>query len=377
MTARLAGKAGREVRGQRSGICKRIKPAVYFLLLTSYSLLLNAGCTEKDSMYRDSRILMDTFCAITVVSPSKERAREAIDAGFDEIRKLETLLNYFSPDSELSGINRAAGISAVRVSKETAEILAKTIGISGATGGAFDPSVAPVIKLWKFSKGTSGNAVPSDDIIKEALRHIDYRKIVINDAQEVFLPEKGMEMDLGGIAKGYAADKAVDAIRKKGISAALVAIAGDIRGYGVHPSGSGWKVGIQNPRPAEASEKPWEDVFAVLYLRDRAISTSGDYQRFFMQDGKRYHHLLDPKTGYPADSGLMSVSVIAPEGYLADSLSTAVFILGAEKGLKLLESRGLDGVMVDENKNVFITDGLKGQIEIMNNEYRIQPYDAE
>lgn len=328
-------------------------------------------------MYRESRVLMDTFCAITVVSPSKEKASEAIDAGFAEIKKLEILLNYFSPESELSVINNSAGISAVRVSNETAELIAKTINISKATGGAFDPSIAPVIRLWNFSKKTTANSVPPDGMIREALRHVDYRKIVMRDSQEVFLPEEGMEMDLGGIAKGYAADKAVDAIKRRGIRAALVAIAGDIRGYGVNPSGNGWKVGIQNPRPAAASERPWEDVFAVLHLADRAISTSGDYQRFFIQDGRRYHHLLDPASGYPADSGLISVSVIAPEGYLADSLSTAVFILGAGKGLKLLQSRGLDGVLVDKNKNIFITDGLKEKIDILNKEYRIVKWAGE
>ncbi len=352
-------------------VSNKSRLTAYCLLLNAFFLLIIAGCTKKDTMYRESRVLMDTFCAITVVSPSKEEAREAIEAGFAEIKRLEILLNYFSPDSELSAINKSAGIMAVKVSSETADILSKTLDISKVTSGAFDPSIAPVIKLWKFSKGASENAVPPGGLIKEALRLVDYTRIVMSGSQEVFLPVKGMELDLGGIAKGYAADKAVDAIRSRGISAALVAIAGDIRGYGVNPSGNGWKVGIQNPRPAGASERPWEDVFAVLYLRDRAISTSGDYQRFFMQDGKRYHHLLDPKTGYPADSGLISVSVIAPEGYLADSLSTAVFILGAEKGMKLLKSRGIEGILVDTNKNIFLTDGLKGEIEILNREYRV------
>ena len=141
-------------------------------------------------------------------------------------------------------------------------------------------------------------------------------------------------------------------------------------GFGLNISGQGWKVGIQNPRTRAGSDKPWEDIFAVLRLKDKAISTSGDYQRFFIKDGVRFHHILDPQTGYPSESGLISVSVIAPEGYLADGLSTAVFVLGAEKGMTILESMGLDGILVNNNRKVFITKNLKGKVDILNKEYQ-------
>jgi thiamine biosynthesis lipoprotein len=323
-------------------------------------------------MFKESRVLMDTFCTITVVSPSKEMAKDVIDAGFAEIKKLELLLNYFSVDSEITEINNAAGIKPIKVSDETLEIMNKTREISQATTGAFDPTIAPVVKEWKFSKDKSTSSVPSKTVVEKALRLVDFRKITIDkDASEVFLQEKGMELDLGGIAKGYAADKAVDTIRAKGIKAALVAIAGDIRGFGLNPSGQGWKVGIQNPRPSSESEKPWEDIFAVLHLKDKAISTSGDYQRFFIKDGKRYHHILDPETGFSADSGLISVSVIAPVGYLADSLSTAAFVLGAEKGMKLLESMEFDGVFVDADKKILLTKNLRRGIKLLSKKYRL------
>jgi thiamine biosynthesis lipoprotein len=130
-------------------------------------------------------------------------------------------------------------------------------------------------------------------------------------------------------------------------------------------------VGIQNPRPEAESDKPWEDIFASLGLENSAISTSGDYQRFFIRDGKRYHHILDPGTGYPAESGVISSTVIAPEGYLSDGLSTAVFILGAEKGKRFLEANGLDGVLVDKEKNIHLTKGLQDKIDVINKEYRI------
>jgi thiamine biosynthesis lipoprotein len=336
-----------------------------------FSLLFLSSCTEREKMYKESRTLMDTFCTITVISPSREEAIEAVDAGFAEIKKLETLLNYFSDQSEISTVNRAAGSMPVEVSIETLEILKKSLDISKAANGAFDPTIAPVIKQWSFSKDSSVPVIPSGKVIEHSLALVDYKKIKINaETREVYLEDKGMELDLGGITKGFAADKAVDAIKNKGVTAALVAVAGDIRGFGLNISGQGWKVGIQNPRTRAGSDKPWEDIFAVLRLKDKAISTSGDYQRFFIKDGVRFHHILDPQTGYPSESGLISVSVIAPEGYLADGISTAVFVLGAEKGLTILESMGLDGILVNNNRKVFITKNLKGKIDILNKEYQ-------
>ncbi len=340
------------------------------LLCLMVCLLLLAGCTRGDTMYKESRVLMDTFCTITLVSDSKEKAREAIEAGFAEIKKLETLLNYFSDSSEISAVNRAAGIAPVKVSSDTIEILEKTALINRLTEGAFDPTLAPVIGLWDFSKNILNHSVPLKNDILEALELVDYSLVTIDkDKSEVYLVEKGMELDLGGIAKGFGADRAIEAVRSRGIKAALVAIAGDIRGYGLSASGDAWNVGIQNPRPDAVTDKPWEDISARLELKDRAISTSGDYQRYFLVDGKRYHHILDPERGFPAESDLVSATVLAPEGYLADSLSTAVFVLGSEKGIALLESQGYDGVLIKKSKEVVLTKGLEGKVTILNHDY--------
>ncbi len=343
------------------------------LLLTACCLLFLSGCTQQERMFKESRTLMDTFCTITVVTTSEEKAREAIEAGFGEIKNLDTLLNNFEPDSEISAISKEAGIKAVHVSRETLDLMQKTMGISEVTDGAFDPTIGPVYKLWKFSGRPANPSMPPQDAIKNALKLVGFKKIKIDGTgSEIYLQEKDMELDLGGIAKGYAADRAVEAIRTKGIRAALVAIAGDIRGYGLSTTGNPWKVGIQNPRPEDPdSERPWEDIFATLYLNDSAISTAGDYQRFFIKDGKRYHHIIDPKTGYPAESDLISVSVISPEGYISDGIDTSILILGAEKGMKLLESMGIDGVLVDSQKKVFVTKNLRGKIEILHKGYKL------
>ncbi len=358
---------------QWSAICKKDTRAMYRMLLITYCVSLLFSCTTQDQMYKESRVLMDTFCTITVVSPSKEKARTAIDAGYEEIGKLDRYLNNFSPDSEISAVSREAGIKPVRVSMETMDLMQKTLGISHITNGAFDPTIAPVLKLWKFSGRPADPSLPSDDAIKNALKLVDFNKIQLTSASSaIYLKDAGMELDLGGIAKGYAADRAVEAIKAKGIKAALVAIAGDIRGYGVSAGGNAWKVGIQDPRPEHTnSDKPWEDIFASVQLKDSAISTAGDYQRFFMKDGKRYHHIIDPLTGYPSDSGLISVSVIAPEGYMADGIDTAILILGAEKGMKLLESKGIDGILVTSDKKILVTEKMKGNMEVLKKEYKM------
>ncbi len=350
---------------------KKNIPSACSLLIALCLILFLTSCTNQEEKYKESRTLMDTFCTITVAADSREKAKEAIDAGFSEIKKLDTLLNYFSDESEISAINRAAGIRPVRVSDETLEIIKKTVEISEATGGAFDPTIAPVIKHWKFSKDPSGYSIPSGKVIEEALQLVDYKKIRIDTkASEIYLEEKGMELDLGGIAKGYAADRAVNAIRAKGVKAALVAVAGDIRGYCLDPDKKGWKVGIQDPRPERESDRPWEDIFATLYLKESAISTSGDYQRFFLKNGQRYHHILDPETGFPAKSGLISVTVIAPEGYLADSLSTAIFVLGPEQGMRVLDSLGIDGILVGADKKIRSTKNIRERVDILSRKYQ-------
>ncbi len=344
-----------------------------FALCSLFLVLFLSSCTNSSQMYKESRVLMDTYCSITVVSSSREKAEEAIEAGFAEIKKLGTLINYYSDTSELSEINRSAGMKPVRVSKETLELINIAVHTSEITNGAFDPSIAPVIKIWDFSRQNKQPSVPEGNSITNAKKLVDFEKIQINDiASEVYLEKKGMEIDLGGIAKGYAADKAVDAIKIKGITSALVAIAGDIRGFGLSTSGKAWNVGIQDPRPETESEKPWEDIIASLRLEDRAISTSGDYQRFFFQNGKRYHHILDPETGYPADTDLISATVIAPDGYVADGLSTAVFVLGAEKGLALINKLGLDAVLVDANRKIQVTENIKKNIDLLDKRYVMQ-----
>ncbi len=351
----------------------------YFLLFTFYFLLFTflCACTpQKEKIYRKSKILMDTFVTITVVSNSKDRAENAINTAFSEIERLEKLSNFFSSESEVSRINKNAGISGVRISPDILDMLNKAITVSEKTEGAFDVTIGPVISLYDFHKKIK----PEESAVKKNLSLVDYKYLIVNrDKSTAFLKKKGMLIDLGGISKGYAADKAVETLKRNGINSGLVSIAGDIKAFGLKPDGKLWRIGIRNPRiplnppipplprggKRGLKEGKWgfsDDIMATIDLSDMAISTSGDYERCFILDGKRYHHLLSPKTGYPAE-GCQSVSVITKEGAFTDAFATGVFILGPGKGLKVLEKMGFDGIIVDSQGEIHTTPNIRGKIE--------------
>jgi len=314
----------------------------------------------QQRIYTDSRIAMDTVVSVSVVARSADKARMAFERVFDEIDRIGANVNFYSDKSEINSVNMNAGLKAVKVSDETREIVNQALKVSEMTGGAFDITTGAVTVLWDFKT----KLMPEDKELRKRAKLVSYKSVVVDDEKgTVFLKRKGMMIDLGGIAKGFAADRAVDALRSIGIKAALVSVAGDIRAYGVKPSGQPWRVGIQDPRPAD----PSNNVMAALALNDRAISTSGDYQRYFEVEGVRYHHLLDPASGMPA-RGCRSVTVIAESGAMADPVATAVFVLGPEKGLALLQKIGLEGLVVEETGKVHVTDGLREVIEMRTHE---------
>ncbi len=317
-------------------------------------VLAAVSCSQRESVYKKSLPLMDTIVTITVVSDGKDAAEKAIDAAFAEIGRFGDLINFYSEKSELSEINRNAGLQKTVVSPHTLAVVEKAVHAAEKSEGAFDPTMGPVVRLWDFLNKDK----PSDEAIKQALSLVDYRNVVIDrDNSTVLLRRSGMLLDLGGIAKGYAADLAVRSLMNNNIRSGIVAIAGDIKTFGMKPDNTPWIVGIRNPR--QTGEK--DGVIATLRLSGQAISTSGDYERFFIKDGSRYHHLLDPKTGYPA-MACRSVSVVADKTVDTDAFSTAVFIIGPDKGMALAKELGMEAMIIDTNGNRFLSDGLKEKI---------------
>lgn len=296
---------------------------------------------------------MYTVVSITVVSRSEDQAQKAINASFDELDRLAALLNFYSDTSEISMINRQAGEKPVKVSRDTLDIIEKAVYVSEMTDGAFDITVGPLVKLWDIQK----KIIPDKESIKEKLKLVGYKNIVIDKtASTVFIKQKGAQIDLGGIIKGYAVDKVVAVLHKNGITSGVAAVGGEIRLLGTKPDGTSWGIGVQNPRPKDSDDQ----VFATLQLSNKALSTSGDYIRYFEKNGVRYHHLLDPKTGYPSPQ-CGSATIIADDNTTTDGFSK-LFILGPEKGLAVAKKLGFDVLFIDCKGKIVMSDGLKDKI---------------
>jgi FAD:protein FMN transferase len=315
--------------------------------------LLFSCSYSREQIFKETRQSMYTVVTITVVSSAEDQAQKAINASFNELERLAALLNFYSDASELSAINREAGGKPVRVSKETIDIIKKSIFVSEMTEGVFDITVGPLVRLWDIRN----EVIPDKQAIEEKQKIVGYKNIVVDDAAStVFLKQKGTQMDLGGIIKGYAVDRVVDVLHANGIRSAVVAVGGEVRMLGRKPDGSLWTVGIQNPR-----EKGQEDrVIATLDLSDKALSTSGDYIRYFEKDGVRYHHLIDPRTGYPSKQ-CGSTTIIADNNTTTDGFSK-LFILGPDKGLAVAKQVGFDVIYIDCEGKVVMSEGAKKKV---------------
>jgi len=298
------------------------------------------------------------FIAYTNEQVDRAHADIAIDAAIAEMRRLEAILSEWRDDSEVGRINAQAG-QWVRVGPETAEVIEKSRWIGRLSEGTFDITFQAMSGVWRFGSAQAASpTVPSAAEVRKLRALIDYRKVELDaKASRVRIP-KGRKIGLGGIAKGYIVDRAVAVLRRAGLRAFLVQAGGDLYGAGRKPDGSPWISGIQDPRA------PRGVFFATLELENHAFSTAGDYERAFVLDGKRYHHIIDPRTGYPATAS-RSVTVHAPDAMTADMIDDAVFILGPEKGLKLAASLPDVGVvMVDSSNKVWVSPSLQGKVHM-------------
>jgi thiamine biosynthesis lipoprotein len=303
--------------------------------------------------YEQSANMMGTVIRVTVAGATKEQASPAIDAAFAEIKRLESLLSEWIPTSDVSRINAAAGADPVHVSGETIDVIEASNAISKWSSGAFDLSWAALRGMYLFQPGQE--QVPELSAVRERLKLIDYKKIVVDVEQgTVQLKKKGMALGTGGIAKGYALDKAADIIRRAGFPNFMIFGGGQIELSGKR-HGRAWRVGIQHPRK--------NDYFGFVEAVDGSVATAGDYEHSFIKDGKRWHHIIDTKTGLPVPH-TSSVTVVADSGLAADAIDTAIFILGPKKALKMMESAPFkaDAIIVDSDMRIHMTPGMQKRI---------------
>ncbi len=312
-------------------------------------LVAALNCSPGGSrVVRRSAAHMGTVVTISVVATSKSHGEQSIDRGFAEIARLEQMLSSYRATSVLSRLNAMAGAGPVSVPEEFIELILVAQEVAASTGSAFNPLMGPAVKLWGIPENPR---VPSPEAL-EALRPLtDLAGLsVMPQRGTVALSRPGMALGLGGIAKGYTADRVTEILKGLGVTGGVVAISGDVRVFGTQPDGSPWRVAVQDPGGGP-------DPIAVIEMSGGALSTSGDYQRFFEQDGIRYHHILDPRTLRPT-RGLASVSVLTADGVRADALATAVLVMGAVEGLAYVEaSAGVEALFVDQNGHLTATSG--------------------
>lgn len=312
-------------------------------ILTSFLILFTIGCSAQQ-LYKRTLKLMGSRFDITLVGKDSITANAHIDTAVAEIIRIEKLISSWDENSQTSEINRKAGITPVKVDPELYGLINNAISISKLTDGAFDISYASMDRIWKFDGRMT--IMPSDEEIAASVAKVGFQYIVLDkENSTVFLKLKGMKIGFGAIGKGYAADKAKSLLIEKGVSSGIINASGDMNTWGKQPNGNEWKVAITNPLDKNK-------VFALLPITNGAVVTSGNYEKYVNFNGKRYSHIIDPRTGYPS-SGIISVTVFAPKAELADALATSVFVMGIEAGLdRINQLPKVECIIIDDKGNI-------------------------
>ena len=332
-----------------------IKPATAVLLAL---LLLLTGCGSSESAQQESGsdqtepqsiefFAMDTYMTLSAYG---DDAQSVLEEGKELIMDLDQSLSAENKDSQIAKLNRKRRGP---IDKDAGYLITRSKALYKDTGGVFNIAIYPVMKAWGFT--TKKYRVPSERKLKRLISRMDLSKLsVIGGGKSAEIGQKGMQIDLGGIAKGYASSKVIELFKANGIESALVNLGGNVQALGTKPDGSSWRVAIGSPYGDD-------EYVGVLEIADKAAVTSGGYERNFTKNGKTYHHIMDPATGYPADKGLISVTVVSGDGTLADGLSTSLYIMGRKKALDFWRQRSdrFDAVLMDENNKLYVTKGLK------------------
>lgn len=290
---------------------------------------------------------MDTYMTVTAYG---DNAQKGVTDAVAEIQRLDNLLSIGKEDSEISKLNKS-GCAAM--SDDTAVMVTKALDLYKSTGGAFDITVLPLMELWGFT--TQEYYVPTEDEIQSTLQRVGADKLTWDENTKTLTLGDKQEIDLGGIAKGFTSSRIMEIFKKDGVTCGMVSLGGNVHLLGTKQDGSAWRVGIQDPNNTD-------DMLGILQANDCAVITSGAYERNFEKDGVTYHHIIDPATGKPSNSGLTSVTIVSKDGTLADGLSTSLFVMGKDKAIAYWKQHAdeFDTILVDKDRNVYITEGIVG-----------------
>lgn len=342
----------------------KLKNILLFIIIVSTLILIS--CINSSSKVNNpisrTEVFMGTVVKVTLYDSNDSKV---LDNAFKKVEEIERLVSANETNTELDSINKASGKSAVKVSSTTFEIIEKGLEYSSLTNGNFDITVGPLVKLWNI--GQEDAKVPTDEEIQKILPLIDYKDVELNKQEiTVFLKNENMSLDLGAIAKGYTADEVVKVLSENGINSAIVDLGGNVYAHGVKPSGDTWTIGIQNPFSTRG------DIIGTIKIYNKTVVTSGIYERYIEKDNVKYHHLLNPHTGYPFENDIAGVTIITEKSIDADALSTATFAKGIDAGLAFIDSLdNVDAIFVSKDNKVYITDGIRDSFSLMNEEFTL------
>lgn len=343
-----------------------ISLVVVLLAVVGVIIWLFAGSGPKNEAYESTTLAMGTYIQQTIYGSNGQQA--ATDAA-KAVTDLESLISWRKEDSDVAKLNANAGADWITVSGDTLSLLEQCLDVAARSDGAYDPTILPVSSLWDF--GGENQHLPEAGEIKRFSSYVDYQNLRLDrEAGTASLKNSLHALDLGGAGKGAACDAAVKSYQDSGVSCGIVSVGGSIGVYGQKPDRSDWRIAIRNPFQTLSGEE--NASMGTLDLSGGFVSTSGLYEKYFEQDGKLYHHILDPRTGYPVENDLVSVTVACDSGALSDMLSTACFVLGREQSAPLLEHYGAQAVFIDKDKNVFVTSNLRDRLAITSDGYTLK-----
>jgi len=328
-----------------------MKTKSYLKYFVTLLLVLCCFTSNAQILRKRTTLLMGGRFDISIVAKDSLTAENSIDTVIAEITRIENLISDWKPTSQVSEVNRNAGIAPVKVDREVFELTQRALQFSKITNGGFDVSFAAMDRIWKFDG--SMTTMPTEEAIKQSVAKVGYQNIILDSVQStIFLKLKGMKIGFGALGEGYATDKCRDMMLSKGIKAGIVNGSGDMTAWGKQPNGKDWNIGMTNPFDTNK-------LFAVVPLNDGAVTTSGSYEKFVVLNGKRYSHIINPATGYPS-TGLCSVTVFGPNAEMANGFSTSLMVLGKDAGLKLINQYPeYSCVMITDNGKIIKSKNFK------------------
>ncbi|MFD2100603.1 FAD:protein FMN transferase [Flagellimonas iocasae] len=325
-----------------------LSAVIFLFVISGYSQETTVG--GQLQVFQRTLKLMGSRFDLTVVAENQTQGDAYLDMAIGEISRIERLISSWDPNSQTSKINQNAGVVPVKVDQELFNLIERAIKISKLTQGAFDISYASMDRIWKFDGSVM--EMPSEEAIKQSVAKVGYQNIVLDQGNgTVFLTKEGMKIGFGAIGKGYAADRAKALLLKNGVASGIINASGDLNAWGTQPDGKDWMVAIVNPLNKDK-------VFSWLPVKDQAVVTSGNYEKFIILNGERYTHIIDPRTGYPS-KGVRSATIFTANAELADALATSIFVMGVETGLDFVNQlKGVECILVDDNNKIITSKNI-------------------